>query len=115
MELAIRAALSGLLIALAATIARKNPAAGALIMSLPLLSVLTVIWLWHDTGNATRIAIHMEATFWYVLPTLPMLLFIPWMLRHGVGFWIALIAGCVLTFLLYLATVPLAAHFGIKL
>ena len=53
-------------------------------------------------------AIHAEATFWYVLPSLPMFLLIPALLRHGMSFWTALIAGCALTVVLYLAM----AHFG---
>ena len=83
--------------------------------SLPLVSLLAIIWLWRDTGNTARIANQAEATFWYVLPSLPMLLALPYMLRHGVGFWTALVAACVLTFVLYLATVLIAAKFGVRL
>lgn len=111
----IRAALSGVIVALVALVARRNPAAGALIASLPLVSLLGMIWLWHDTQDATRLAAHAEATFWYVLPSLPLFLLIPWMLRHGSTFWAALGAGCVLTILLYLLTVVIAARFGVRL
>lgn len=114
-EFLIRAALSGIIVAAVALIARKSPAAGALIMSLPLLSILAMIWLWHDTGDRTRLADHAEATFFYVIPTLPMFLLIPWMLRHEQNFWVTLLAGCVVTFLLYLMTIAIAARFGIRL
>jgi len=50
-----------------------------------------------------------------VLPSLPMFLLIPALLRHGVGFWLSLAAGCVLTILLYLAVVAIAARFGVTL
>ncbi|MBB3586841.1 DUF3147 family protein [Sphingomonas sp. BK481] len=112
---AVRAVLSGIIVALIAVIARRSPAAGALVASLPLLSVLGMIWLWHDTGDRVRLAVHAEATFWYVLPSLPMFLLIPVLLRHGVGFWVSLAAGCVLTILLYLAVVAIAARFGVTL
>lgn len=111
----VRAALSGLIVALIAMIARRNPAAGALIASLPLISLLGMIWLWHDTSDTERLAVHAEATFWYVLPSLPMFLLIPWMLRQGTSFWMSLCAGCMLTILLYLLTVLIAARFGIRL
>ena len=111
----VRAALSGLIVALIALIARRNPAAGALIASLPLISLLGMIWLWHDTRDTERLAVHAEATFWYVLPSLPMFLLIPWMLRQGTSFWVSLCAGCMLTILLYLLTVIIAARFGIRL
>ena len=112
---AFRALLSGLIVALVALVARRNPAAGALIASLPLVSLLGMIWLWHDTRDSARLAAHAEATFWYVLPSLPMFLAVPALLRHGVGFWPALAAGCALTMLLYLATVAIAARFGVTL
>lgn len=112
---AVRAILSGIIVALVAMVARRNPAAGALIASLPLISLLGMIWLWRDTGDTARLADHAEATFYYVLPSLPMFLLIPWMLRNGSDFWIAIGAGCLMTILLYLLTIFVAARFGVRL
>lgn len=111
----IRALLSGLIVATVSTLARRFPAAGALVASLPLVSVLGMIWLWHDRPNPANMAAHAEATFWYVLPSLPMFLLIPALLRRDVGFWTALAGGCVLTVAAYLATVVIAARFGVRL
>lgn len=113
--LVIKAALSGLLAALVSEIAKRSPTFGALVASLPLISVMAVIWLWRDTGDTTRIASHMEATFWYVLPSLPMFLLIPAMLRAGFDFWPTLTAGCALTCVLYLFTAWVVGQFGIRL
>lgn len=111
----IRAFLSGLIIAAVSGVAKRFPAAGALIASLPLISVLGMVWLWRERPDAANMAAHAEATFWYVLPSLPMFLLIPWMLRRGIDFWPALIAGCALTFAAYLLTVLVAARFGVHL
>ena len=54
--LILKAAISGVLIAAASETARRAPALGALILSLPLVSVLSFIWLWRDTGDTARIA-----------------------------------------------------------
>ncbi|WP_151954566.1 DUF3147 family protein [Sphingomonas sp. EC-HK361] len=110
-----RAALAGLIVAAVALIARRSPVAGAIVASLPLVSVLGMIFLWRDTHDPERLATHAGATLWYVLPSLPMFALIPLLLRHGVGFWTALLAGCVLTVLLYLATTFIAARFGVTL
>ena len=115
LQFVVRALLSGAIVAAVALIARRSPGGGALLASLPLISVLGMIWLWRDTGDRVRLAAHAEATFWYVLPSLPMFLLIPALLRHGVGFWVSLAAGCVLTILLYLAVVAIAARFGVTL
>ncbi|WP_449472220.1 DUF3147 family protein [Sphingobium chungangianum] len=113
--LAIRALLSGVIIAIVSVVSRRYPALGALIASLPLISVLGMIWLWNDKPDAENMARHAEATFYYVLPSLPMFLLIPAMLRRGISFPPALIAGCAMTILLYLATVAITARLGIRL
>lgn len=110
-----KAALSGLIIALVSELAKRSPSLGALIVSLPLISILAMIWLWRDTGDSARIASHAEATFWYVIPSLPMFLLMPTLLRHGFSFWMALATGVALTIVLYALTVMIAAKFGIRL
>jgi hypothetical protein len=114
-HLILKALLSGVIIAAVSEIAKRSPAFGALVASLPLVSVLAIIWLWRDTGDTVRIANHAEATFWYVIPSLPMFLAFPYMLRHGVGFWPALGAALALTVGLYFLTVLIAGRFGVRL
>ena len=110
-----KAVLSGVVIAVASEVARRWPGWGALIVSLPLVSVLAMIWLWRDTHDPIRLAAHAESTFWFVLPSLPMFLLIPLLLRHGASFWSALLAGCALTVALYLALVQVGPRFGLTL
>jgi hypothetical protein len=110
---AFKAALSGVLVLIVSETAKRNPAVGGLIASLPLVSVLAIIWLWRDTGDYERIAAHAESTFWFVLPSLPMFLLLPWMLRHGTTFWVAISVSCLLTMLLYSGTVWLLPKLGI--
>jgi hypothetical protein len=112
---ALKAILSGLLIAAISEIARRSPGVAALVASLPLVSIIGMIWLWRDTGDTQRIASHAEATFWYVLPSLPMFLVVPWLIRLGVGFWSALGIGCAMTVVLYLLLVWVAPRFNLPL
>lgn len=113
--LTVKALLSGIIIAVVSEVARRNPGFGALIASLPLVSILGMIWLWRDSGDAERLAAHSSATFWYVLPSLPMFLVLPMMLKRGAGFWPALLACCVLTGLLYLLMTWALARAGVRL
>ena len=66
-----KALLSGAIIAMASEVAKRSPALGAVIISLPLVSLLTFIWLWRDTADKEAIATLAQSTFWFVLPTLP--------------------------------------------
>ena len=113
--LIIKAAVSGVIVALVSEAARRSPSLGALIVSLPLVSILAMIWLWRDTQDPERIAAHAQATFWFVLPSLPMFLVVPLLLRNSVPFWLALAMGCLLTILLYGAMVLVARYLGLKL
>jgi hypothetical protein len=113
--LLVKAGLSGVIIAVASEVARRWPGWGALIVSLPLVSVLAMIWLWRDTNDPARLAAHAEATFWFVLPSLPMFVAIPLLLRQGVNFWLALALGCLLTMALYSEMVWAGPKVGLKL
>ena len=113
--LVVKAATSGVIVAAVSEIARRNPGWGGLLASLPLISLLGMIWLWRDTQDPERMAAHATATFWFVLPSLPMVLLLPVLLKRGVGFWPALGAGCVLTFALYAAVIWLGPKAGLKL
>jgi hypothetical protein len=113
--LAIKAGISGMLIAIVSLVARRYPGVGALIASLPLVSVLGMIWLWNDRPDAENMALHAGATFWYVLPSLPMFLLIPVLLRQGTPFWGSLLAGCLLTVALYALMTWIGPRFGLQL
>jgi hypothetical protein len=115
MAFIIRALLSGIIVAAIALVAKRSPALGGLIASIPLVSTLGMIWLWRDTKDSELVADYVGSAFWYFLPSMPMFLLIPALLRNGVNFWIALTAGCVLTILLYLITISITARFGIRL
>ena len=112
--LAIKALVSGVIVAAVSEIAKRYPGFGGLVASLPLVSVLGMLWLWNEKPDAANMAAHAQATFWFVLPSLPMFLAIPAMLRAGLNFYVALLLGCVLTVLLYLGMIALAPRLGIR-
>jgi hypothetical protein len=113
--LIIKAALSGVIVMAASEIAKRNPTYGALLVSLPLISILAMVWLWRDTGDNERIAALSEGTFWLVLPTLPMFLVMPALLRSGFEFWVALAASCAMTIVLYLLALWLLPKLGVTI
>jgi hypothetical protein len=113
--LTLKAALSGILVAAISQIARKYPGLGGLVSSLPLVSVLGMMWLWRDTHDPDRMAAHVSGTLWFIAPSLPMFLLIPAMLKRGIAFWPSLAAGCALTMALYALMVWAAPKFGIRL
>ena len=110
--LVIKALLSGMIIAAVSEIARRSAALGALVVSWPLVSLLAIIWLWRDTHDVERVADQAQATIWYIIPSLAFFFALPWLLRRGTEFWIALGIACLLTVACYGAFVFLAPRLG---
>lgn len=106
--------ITAILVVVVSEVAKRSDRFGALIAALPLVTVLTLIWLYVEKQPADKIANHAWYTFWYVVPTLPMLLAFPVLLPRF-GFWPALLiyvlgtAGCFGLFAL------LIRRFGIEL
>lgn len=98
-------------------VVKRSDRFGALLASLPFVTVISMIWIYHETPAAERLAkvsTHANLVFWYVLPTLPMFLLFPWMARQW-GFYGALGTGAILTVGLFAFTRWLLARQGIAL
>jgi hypothetical protein len=113
--LTIKALISGIVIAAASEVARRWPGVGGLIVSLPLVSLLTFIWVWQDTRSSEKVAELAQGAFWFFLPSMPLFLVLPAMLRSGVAFWTAFALAVAGTAALYLLMFWMAPRLGVKL
>ena len=111
----VKLLISAVVIATVTEVAKRNNFVASIIHSLPLTSLLAFIWLYTEKKDAPLIARHAFGTFWFVLPTLPMFLVLPWMLNHGWNFWPALGTCIVGTVGLYFVTMKLLAVCGVQL
>ena len=111
----IKIAITALIIVVISEISKRLPLLGSLIASLPLVSVLGMIWIFQESKDTQKLITHAEGTFWYVLPSLPMFLFMPWMMRKGVSFYWSLTAGVLLTVILYVIMTKILARMGLNL
>ena len=107
--------ISAAVIVLVTKIQLVNDRLSAVLIALPITSLLAMVWMHHDGQSSQRLANHSEGTFWFVLPTLPMFLILPWMLRHGWSFWSALATNCAITVALFWITVIILRRFGMDL
>jgi len=77
--------------------AKRSSLAGALLASLPLVSILAFVWLYLDTGNTEKVAVLSYGIFWLVLPSLILFIALPQLLKAGWGFWASLATASLLT------------------
>jgi len=113
--LLIKAAISGVIVAAVSEIARRYPGWGGLVASLPLTSLLAMTWLYRDTADAGRVADLSASTFWFFLPSIPLFVALPLLLRNGVGFWASLAIVVTMTLALYALMFWAAPRLGLKL
>lgn len=111
----IKIIVTALVIVIVSEVSKRLPLLGSLIASLPLVSVLGMIWIFQETKDTQKLITHAEGTFWYVLPSLPMFLLMPWMMRKGVSFYWSLTAGILLTVILYVIMTKILARMGLNL
>ena len=113
--LAIKAAISGVIVAAVSEIARRYPGWGGLVASLPLTSLLAMVWLFRDSHDPGRVAALSVSTFWFFLPSIPLFIALPALIRSGVEFWLSMAIFVIGTLALYALWFWAAPRLGIKL
>ena len=106
---------SALVIVLVSEIAKRHSGFAALIASLPLTSLLAIIWLHIDGAESTQIAGLSGQIFWLVLPSLVFFWVLPLLLKRGLGFWPSLGLSATTTITCYFVLLPLLRRLGVQL
>lgn len=101
-------------VVLVSEFAKRSDKLGGLVAALPMVTVLTLIWLYVEHQPASKIANHAYYTFWYVLPTLPMFLLFPYLLPK-IGFVFTLISCVLFTMIVFLIFALTVKQFGVDL
>lgn len=114
MNIWLKYAVTAFLVALVSEIAKRSDRLGGLVASLPLMTLLTLVWLHMEKQSTEKIANHAIYTFWYVIGALPFFLLFPYFLaRFGFFASLAMATGATLVFFLLFSMVM--ARFGIHL
>jgi hypothetical protein len=111
----IKIIVSALIIVLVSEIAKRNSGFAALVASLPLTSLLAIIWLRIEGSQIAQIAELSQQIFWLVLPSLVLFLLLPLLLRYGMAFWLSLGLASAATVLCYFLMILLLRRFGVSI
>jgi hypothetical protein len=95
-------------------VAKRSDRLGGLIAALPLMTLLTLTWLYIENQPEEKIANHVYYTFWYVIPTLPMFLLFPYLLPK-LGFWMTMGASVIVTVVCFGLFSLVIKNFGVEL
>lgn len=110
----VKYAVTAAVVVLVSELAKRSDKIGALVASLPLVTLMVLVWLYLEKQPTEKIANHAYYTFWYVVPTLPMFLLFPVLLPR-LGFWPTLGASALITLACFGAFALIMQRFGIEL
>lgn len=113
--LAVKVAITSILIVAISEIAKRSSLLGAILASIPLVSVLAMVWLYAETKDVAKVGALASSIFWLVLPSLALFIALPLLLRQGVNFYLSMALSIGLTAVCYYAMVSLLRQFGISL
>ncbi len=102
------------IVVLVSEVAKRSDKLGGFIAALPLITLLTLTWLFIENQSEEKIANHAYYTFWYVIPTLPMFLLFPYLLPK-LGFWLTMGGSVAVTVISFGLFSLLMKNFGIQL
>ena len=115
MQLLIKTMVSAIMIVSISTISKRLPTLGALIASLPLVSILAMVWLYQETKDVTKVIDLSNAIFWMVIPSLIFFILFPLLLRKHINFYVALTAASFTLILSYSLFIHILRHFKINI
>lgn len=111
----LKISITVLLIVLISEISKKSTLMGAILASVPLVSVLAMLWLYIDTKDISRISALSFSIFWLVLPSLAFFLTLPILLKQGLSFYLSMTVSIAITITCYWIMVLTLSYFDIKL
>ena len=111
----VKVAVTTVLIVVISAIAKRSSFVGALLASIPLISVLAMFWLYIDTKDVSKVSALTSSIFWLVLPSLALFVTLPVLLKQGINFYISISISVMVTIGCYWLMMTILNHYGIKL
>ena len=111
----VKIVITTVLIVAIAEISKRSSFAGAILASIPIISVLAMTWLYVESKDVTKVAELSTSVIWLVIPSLALFLSLPVLLKQGVNFYLSLSISIMLTVACYWFMISILNHYEIDL
>ncbi len=108
-------AITTVLIVVISEIAKRSSFVAAILASIPIISVLAMLWLYIDTKDIAKVSALATSVFWLILPSLVLFITLPLLLKQGLHFYTSITLSIGFTMGAYWLMVVVLNHYGIKL
>src|SRR5690348_8351143 len=102
MRFLVKVIITSLIVAGVSEMGKRSSVLAALLASLPLTSLLAILWLYQDTSDPKKVIALSQGIFWAVLPSLLFFVVLPVFLRSGVRFGLAITSSSGIMIVAYL-------------
>ena len=110
----VKVFISSAIIVLVSEIAKKDNIIGGLIASIPIVSVLSMIWLYIDTNDIDKVKALANGILWMIFPSMSLFIILPILINCGIKFYLSLTISILITMVCYLITISFMNYFGFK-
>jgi len=111
----LKVLLSSVVLVIVSEVSKRSTLLGSILASIPLISVLAIIWIYIETKNIQKIEALSSGIFWLVIPSLTFFILLPFLLRRQVNFWMSMSVSIIVMVISYFIMVFVLEKFGIKL
>ncbi len=115
MYYALKVMVTTLLIVAISEVSKRSSLVGAVLASVPLISVMAILWLYIDTKDVEKVSALAVSVFWLVLPSLVLFVVLPLLLKNGWGFYLSLGVSVSATIVSYFIMLVVLKKLGIEL
>ncbi len=111
----LKIVITTILIVVISEISKRSSFIGALLASVPIVSILAMMWLYVDTKNVEKVSMLSTSVFWLVIPSLALFIALPILLKQGINFYLSMTCSILITVVCYWLMVSVLGHYDIKL
>ncbi len=111
----LKITISAFIITIVSEIAKKDTIIAGLIASIPLVSILSIVWLYIDTKDIESVKALSNSILWMVIPSISLFISLPILLRLGISFYLSILISIIITIGCYGIALLLLSHFGVEL
>jgi hypothetical protein len=104
-----------LLVVVISEIAKRSSFMGALLASIPLISVLSMLWLYVETKDVAKVSALSTSIFWLVIPSLSLFVSLPLLLKQGINVYVSFAISLGVTIACYYLVIGIAKHLDLSL
>ena len=102
------------LVILISEVAKRSSLVGAILASVPLISILAILWLYIETRDVDKISSLSSNVFWLVLPSLIFFIALPFLLKNDIHFYLSILISTLMTVAGYGLMIRLITQLGLK-